>query len=357
MSEARRRSVGVIFNKEDDQSFSCNPLNALENPRRNGQFQQHFVSLAIPHHHHELPNLDDLNNRLCCGSNAEHETGSSFPHAGDKLPEGEYGKAKYVTLAERLSFFKDMRDMRVLHLETSVVGKNADWLVKQIKRMKQCAQGACVGKDPNTGREILQSFRRCGVKTCPICAWRKSLKTAAMYTARLDAFLAEHPTHTVRNITLTAPPVSLFALGDQCSRLGKAFTAVYNAFPHPFVGYLRCIDVAMRPRNPNAFEAPMMVLPHIHAIMIQRPKNSRSYVKNGELETAWTKAMGSPIPLHTKIKDAYSPFGAIKYASKTLQWPKAEVADDYDYQAALACAYHGIRCTMPGGVLRAKKQA
>jgi hypothetical protein len=99
-------------------------------------------------------------------------------------------------------------------------------------------------------------------------------------------------------------------------------------------------------------DAPMLVRPHIHAILIQRPKNGKIHVANSQIQEAWAGAMGSKISLDTHIKDINTPFGAAKYAGKGVSWAKAE--GDFNYAAALALALHGVRCTAVGGVLRSK---
>jgi hypothetical protein len=99
----------------------------------------------------------------------------------------------------------------------------------------------------------------------------------------------------------------------------------------------------------------MFVRPHIHAILIQRPKNGKTHVTDSQIEEVWAGAMGSKIALDTHMKDIDTAFGAAKYAGKGVTWAKAE--GDTNYTAALALAVDGLRCTVAGGVLRGGKKA
>lgn len=139
----------------------------------------------------------------------------------------------------------------------------------------------------------------------------------------------------------------------------KAFEEFYKELDFSFVGYVRCIDIATSVREPmpqkavgQHWEAPMMVTPHIHALVLQRPKNSRTHVKHDRLVEAWARAMGATTKLHVHVDTVRSTFSAMKYAAKELAWPTAEVAEDWNYMSALATELHGLRLIAPGGVLR-----
>ena len=99
----------------------------------------------------------------------------------------------------------------------------------------------------------------------------------------------------------------------------------------------------------------MLIRPHIHAILIKRPKNGTTHVSDSQIEEVWAGAMGSEILLDTHIKDIDTAFGAAKYAGKGVAWAKA--GGDFNYTAALALALDGVRCTAVGGVLRGGKKA
>src|SRR5258708_1516907 len=123
----------------------------------------------------------------------------------------------------------------------------------------------------------------------------------------LDNFVATHPSYRLRFLTLTAPPVQLPNLGVQCTRLHDAFTTIYKKLDHAYVGYLRVTDIAPIPR-PD-FEGPMYARPHIHALMLQKPKNSKTYASKADIGHAWTDAMKSNEPLNVHDQPAHNAFG------------------------------------------------
>jgi hypothetical protein len=229
-----------------------------------------------------------------------------------------------------------------------------DW----VERMKKCGTSAYFMPHPQTGRQIITNFWGCKVRVCPICSWRASIRKACKYSPRIEAYIKAHPTCRLRFVTLTDRPVPMMALGAQCARLHKAFARFCKELDRAFTGYLRCTDIDTCARDPDFsefvdghwHEAPMFVRPHIHAILMQRPKNGKSYVADSQIQEVWAGAMGSPIPLDTHDKAIDTAFGAIKYGSKGVTWAKAE--GDPNYAAVLALAIDGVRCTASGGALR-----
>jgi hypothetical protein len=244
--------------------------------------------------------------------------------------------------------------------EAALEGREIDPRVaKWAQRMEKCGNGAFFVPNPETGQHEIRNFRRCGVRFCPICMWRKSIRFACQHTPRIEQFLKENPTHTLRLVTLTDRQVPMSELKAQCARLAKAFSRFCEDLSHGFVGYLRATDIGTCWRDPcpqknihDHWEAPMEVRPHIHAIIVQRPKNKWTYVKNSQIKEVWATAMGSPILLDTHAKPINTSFGAAKYVAKGVDWKK--VSSDYNYLAELAVALDGIRCVNTGGVLRRK---
>jgi hypothetical protein len=236
-------------------------------------------------------------------------------------------------------------------------------LSEWVERMRKCSKGAYFMPHPHTGRKIITNFWGCKVRVCPICSWRASIRKACKYTPRITAYLEAHPTYRLRFVTLTDRSVPMTLLKAQCERLHLAFARFCKALDHAFVGYLRCTDIDTCTRDPDFSkfvdghwqEAPMFVRPHIHAILIQRPKNGTTHVSDSQIEEVWAGAMGSKILLDTHIKDVDAAFGAIKYGAKGVAWAKAE--GDFNYAAALAVALNGVRCSAVGGVLRGGKKA
>lgn len=289
-------------------------------------------------------------------------TTSSVPQ-GVKPPSGGKPPRRYPP-CEVLEMNRGRRDNIVTLLETSRAvamneGRAVDPLLPEwVERMQECGKGAYFMPHPHTGREVITNFRGCKVRICPICAWRASIRKALKYGSRIQQFIEAHPSYRLRFVTLTDRPVPMMQLSAQCGRLQKAFSRFYASFDRAFVGYFRCTDIATVNRDPNGFhptfdtwrEAPMLVRPHIHAIVIQRPKNGTTYVADAEIKQVWAQAMVSEILLDTHAKDLNTPIGAAKYACKGVDW--SEVSGDADYTAALALALHGVRCAAAGGVLR-----
>ncbi len=359
-----------FFNIIDDKWNPTLPQVSGGNSEKHGNLNADLSSLLIGPVPEEPPleffiaSLCDLIPPHLRKRTAATTAGSLF--SSTSVPQGDKSPTppkRRHTHAEVFEFYLSRKQLLFDNLATSMLdaasegremdSRFPDWL----ERMQGCGKGAYFMRDPKTGRDRIQNFQRCGVRICPICMWRNSLRYACKYAPRIERFMNSHPTHRLRFLTLTDRPVPMSDFAVQCDRLKKGFRRLYHELSYAFVGYLRTIDIDTCARDScpqktihDHWEAPMEVRPHIHAIMVQRPKNGASYVKATAIQQAWTDIMGAPALLGTHITDVAQAFGAVKYTTKGINWKKA--AGDYNYFAAMAEAMDGERLTSLGGVLR-----
>lgn len=354
-----------FFSQMNDKHHSAQPVHHIDPPPES---TSSTAPCSSPPHCPSAPAPEAPSPPHSCGplkpNPAVMESGPKgpIPCFSFSLPLGDKPPYKF-TRAETLAMHRDRATAVAETLQAArgagiSLGYPTDsrlegWAAK----IEACGKDASFFWNPNTGRHEIWNFVRCGVRICPVCAWRTSLRTACRYSPRIDAFIKAHPTCRLRFLTLSAPPVLLSDLKARCSQLHEAFGDFWKGLSRTFCGYVRMTDIAACARDPepqknlgDSPEAPMYVFPHIHALMIQRPKNGQTHVTPAQISDAWTSAMHSSEPLDTELKDAQSEFGAIKYAAKGITWRGA--LSDYNYVAALAVALDGIRCVSVGGVLR-----
>jgi hypothetical protein len=328
------------FSVEGDNQHVRNSRHSIDNPYLYGPMGVINLSqTSLPPRPPETPNFQ----KVAKSAKTQPKGGAS--------PLSRRGNNSKWAPVDVLEVKQRLRDVIIGSLEAGRVScdeeeraKLSDWL----ERIGACAEGATFYTDLATGRPRL-SGKLCRCRACPICGWRRELKNAKVWAARIEAFRAKNPTYRLLYLTLTMSRVLLTELKSACHTLNTAFGALVKKFNHAFAGYFRLIEVGTVKRDPD-IEPPMQAHPHIHAIMVQPPKNGRTYVKPTALAAAWAKLMGSSEPLDFKVQPVTNVFGAIKYASKSpFEW---EIRDDFDYVGQLALAMHGVRLGAAGGVLR-----
>ena len=80
--------------------------------------------------------------------------------------------------------------------------------INKAERLRQCATELVYSYDPTTGLKRLKSANFCSVRLCPMCQWRRALKTYLHMTKIYNAVEADRPrayiylTLTMRNMPL-----------------------------------------------------------------------------------------------------------------------------------------------------------
>ena len=127
----------------------------------------------------------------------------------------------------------------------------------------------------------------CRVRLCPICQWRRSLKTFAQMNKVIS--VAEKD-YSFIHLVLTVPNCSGDNLSKTLDKMFKAFSnkfAKYARFKKAVKGYYRGMEVT------HNLEADTYH-PHFHCLLAVNKSyfTSRDYIKRAEWLELWRKAMG-----------------------------------------------------------------
>jgi plasmid rolling circle replication initiator protein Rep len=130
---------------------------------------------------------------------------------------------------------------------------------KKSERMKTCAQWLSFFRKED-GTMKLHDARFCRVRLCPVCQWRRSLKTFAQMSQVLD--LAKGQGYQFIFLTLTMQNCKSEELSDELSHILLSFNRLmkYKDVQKAVKGYYRGCEVT---HNVHTDE----FHPHIHAIL------------------------------------------------------------------------------------------
>lgn len=155
------------------------------------------------------------------------------------------------------------------------------------QRIDDCAQFLAFGLVPNTDEGAyhfkLRTARFCRVRTCMVCAWRRSLMYKARAFKVLPKLLSDYPTARYLFVTLTLKNCPVYELRNSILHLNESFRRLSKLKHFPAVGYLKTVEVT-RGRRGDAH-------PHLHILMMVKPSYfSHGYVKKKEWCAWWKRA-------------------------------------------------------------------
>lgn len=166
--------------------------------------------------------------------------------------------------------------------------------VAKAERMRDCASFLLFAKDGDSMR--LHKAHFCRVRLCPICAWRRSLKTFGQVSAIVDKLGDDY---RYIFLTLTVKNVSGAELSAEIDKLGDAFNLLmkYKRVKQASKGYFRSLEITHNLENDTYH-------PHIHVILAVKPSyfKSRYYIKNDEWSALWKRALGVNYSPRTDIR-------------------------------------------------------
>lgn len=191
---------------------------------------------------------------------------------------------------------------QVVLVDKSRTGKRRDWALHKIHnqyislayeevdpkksdRMKTCAQWLSFVKQDN-GRLKLHDARFCRVRLCPICQWRRSLKTFAQMSRVLD--IASADGYQFIFLTLTMKNCSASALSENLTHLLQSFRRLigYKAFEKAVKGFYRGCEVTHNVRTDEYH-------PHLHVILAVNKSyfNGKTYISHEKWTQFWQRAL------------------------------------------------------------------
>lgn len=252
--------------------------------------------------------------------------------------------------------------------DVSATGKKRDWALHKIhsgyislayeevdprkaERMKDCANWLSFIRE-DSGRLKLHDARFCRVRLCPICQWRRSLKTYAQMSQVLALAAAEG--YQFLFLTLTVKNCSGSELSEELTRLLQGFNRLtkYKAVKAVVKGYYRGCEVTHNTLSDDFH-------PHLHVILAVKASyfNGRNYISQEAWTELWQRALQVDYKPIVDIRKCKGGFKAIAEACKYAVKPSDIINfDDWDMTVdtlrVLDKALENRRFIGLGGVLK-----
>ena len=216
-----------------------------------------------------------------------------------------------------------MDNVEILH-DKSPSGKERPWHVRKLEnqyisvayeevnaqkagRLSQCADSLMFTHKDGGGLKLKQA-NFCRVRLCPICAWRRSLKTQAHMNKILQA--AEPQKLEYLLVTLTLRNCSAAELGKTLDVLMRGYKnlVIRRRYKQSWLGWYRGVEVTHNVEQDTYH-------PHIHSLVAVKPSYFRgqSYIAQKDLAQDWREVC--------KITD-YTPIVDIR---KVKRWSGGQV--------------------------------
>lgn len=132
----------------------------------------------------------------------------------------------------------------------------------------------------------LHDARFCRVRLCPICQWRRSLKTFAQMSKVLD--IAKADGYQFIFLTLTLRNCTADALSDELTHILLSFNRLmkYKDVQKAVKGYYRGCEVTHNIRTDEYH-------PHLHVVLAVRPSyfNGQTYISHDKWVALWQRAL------------------------------------------------------------------
>lgn len=154
------------------------------------------------------------------------------------------------------------------------------------ERLRNCATRLIYNIDPE-GRKILSTANFCRVRLCPVCQWRRSLKTYLQLHKIISAIEADRHRYYAM-LTLTIRNCYPADLKDTLDKLSKGINRLmgYTKVSQAVKGWYRGQEITHNTIN-NTYH------PHYHILLCLNksyPKSS-NYITQAEWQALWRKAM------------------------------------------------------------------
>ena len=208
-----------------------------------------------------------------------------------------------------------IRPWRIYKLNNSYISeayKTFD--VNKARRLDDCATWLEFERTDNGMK--LHNANFCRVRLCPICAWRRSLKTYGQVSAVVEK-LGDNYAYVF--LTLTCRNCSADELSDTITHLFKSLDLLmkYKACKQAFKGFFRGLEITHNMTDDTYH-------PHFHLLIAVNPSyfSSRYYLSQDKITALWKRALKAsytPIVDVRKIKGKKSKAIAevAKYATKS----------------------------------------
>lgn len=180
---------------------------------------------------------------------------------------------------------------------------------RKSERMRECAEWLAF-KKTDTGKK-LHDARFCRVRLCPICQWRRSLKTYA----QMFKVIGEAARHGYQFIflTLTVRNCSGDELSGTLSKMTEAFNRLmkYKDVKAAVKGYYRGIEVKHSIERDDFH-------PHIHCVFAVKKSyfSGQLYISQKKWSELWQKALKVDYVPVVDVRKCYGDYKSISEACK-----------------------------------------
>ena len=219
-------------------------------------------------------------------------------------------------------------------------------------RINDCSQFLGFGLVPNADQGAyqlkLRTARFCRVRTCMVCAWRRSLMYKARAYKALPKVIEDYPEARYLFMTLTLKNCPVHELRASILHLNKSFGRMAKRKHFPAIGYLKTVEVT-RGKRGDAH-------PHLHILlMVQKSFFGRNYINKKEWCAWWKKAARvnyTPIIDVKAIKAKDSPLGLLAEIVKYSTKPNDLIFADREWFLEYTRQVHRTNAFALGGVFK-----
>lgn len=180
--------------------------------------------------------------------------------------------------------------------------------VKKAERMRDCANYLIFRKVGDSMK--LHDAKFCRVRLCPVCQWRRSLKTFAQMSQVLDVASSDH---SFIFLTLTIKNCDSFSLSDTLDHLFLSFNRFvkYKDVKKICKGFYRGCEVTHNIKT-DTFH------PHLHCIFAVNKSyfKSRDYLSQARISQLWQKALRAEYVPVVDVRKCYGGSKSIAEACK-----------------------------------------
>lgn len=222
---------------------------------------------------------------------------------------------------------------------------------KKSKRMKECANWLAFWRKED-GSMKLHDARFCRVRLCPICQWRRSLKTFAQMSQVLDVATADG--YQFIFLTLTVKNCKGVKLSDELTHLLLSFNRLmkYKDVQRAVKGFYRGCEVTHNTVTDEYH-------PHLHVILAVRASYFRgsAYISHDKWVQLWKRALQVKYDPVVDIRRCYGGSKSVSEACKYAVKPEDVLnLDDWDMTVetlrTLDAALENRRFVGLGGIIK-----
>lgn len=230
------------------------------------------------------------------------------------------------------------------------------------KRMSCCGNRITFRGSVNkeTGQFVLNlsSAFFCHFRHCPVCDWRRSLRSQAMFKNALPTIIDNNPRARWLFLTLTVENCHITELRETIREMNRAYERMIKRKAFSFIkGWIRKVEVTQE-KNRKDFAHP-----HFHCLIMVNESyfKNKSYLSFDKWVDFWSHAMRSEIKLSVDVQSLRKKFDVndesiiellktFNYSVKTRDIVQDKVTQEWFYE--YINQVHALKFLTSGGELK-----